>query len=175
MKYILIGSTVRVYGVAVNTQSSYTIDGGNTTFPNATRSGPGPNYDILLYTSPVLLDGQHNLTIDANNLLIDYFLVTTPGDTSSSSTLTSSVPSSDAQPTATSPMDSAKTTKSSHQKIIIGVVVTLAIVAIFGVFCLWIRRRRKTLDNKSESWEVTSCQSFNKDSLFRIQVSSIYL
>ena len=161
MKYILTGITIRVFGVAVNILSSYTIDGGNTTFPNATRSGPGPNYDILLYTSPILLDGQHNLTIDANNLLIDYFLVTTPGETSSSASLISSV---SAQPTG-SPMELAKTSKSAHQKPIIGAVVAVATVAILVVFYLWLRHRRKNVDNKS------ACQSFNKNSLFCISSS----
>ena len=156
----ILGITVRVFGLANNNLSSYTIDGSNTTFPDATRS----IYDILLYTSPILLDGQHNLTIDANNLTIDYFLVTPSGNTSTSRTATFMSSTFDTQPTDTSSMDLAQTRQSGHKKSIIAAVVALAIVAILGGFFLWLRRRRKN----SESWGIATCQSFKDSSSFRV-------
>ncbi len=182
MKY-LIGISVMVYGVAVNTQSSHTIDGGNPTFPNATRSSSFM-FNILLYSSPILPNGQHNLTIDANNLLIDYFVVTPTGNISTptsavisttftSSTFSGSVSSSDIQSPAISAADSATTRNSIHQKAIIGAVVALAIVTIFSLFCLWLRRRRKKRDKELEPWAYATCQSFDYTSSFHTSHQSL--
>lgn len=84
-----------VYGVVLaseSSQSSYSLDGGNSTVFNA-PSAFLTQYGALFYTSPILPNGQHNLTITSLNdteiLYIDYFVIVTTGTSASSSSLRS--------------------------------------------------------------------------------------
>ena len=106
------GVNVKVYGFVspgIQSNASYSLDGGEPEVSVVTNTGSiGPSRGnsipstllALLYTSPILDNGQHHMTItnhrNTSALNIDYFLVTT-GDTltaQSSETISSALTTS---------------------------------------------------------------------------------
>lgn len=133
-----------------------------------------------MYSSPTLSNGQHNLTISAVYLTIDYFLVnttsnivSTSGNTStpsssfisvtpttntSSTSISTSITSGSSTSVRSSVSSSdpqAHVTLNGYLKATIWAVIGLAVVAFVSLFCFWLRRRHKKMEKESEtSWQT---------------------
>jgi len=87
------GIGVTVYGAIRSSetpQSSYSLDGGGATVYNRSTTQVLSQYGVIFYTSPIVRNGQHTLTItnlnDENTFFIDNFIIVTNGISASTNT-----------------------------------------------------------------------------------------
>ncbi|KAJ6596337.1 hypothetical protein DFH09DRAFT_1072377 [Mycena vulgaris] len=147
------GTSASMYGFVPmelphnSTGAAYSIDGGpqvSFTLKGLSSANSPTNYNVILFTTPTLSDGPHNLVVthggNSNHtpLVVQGFYVTnTTVLPSSSNSSPNSLPGSSQTPVVT-------TSKHSPAGAIAGGVIgALILLALIAVFVLWYRKRRR--------------------------------
>ncbi|KAJ6594904.1 hypothetical protein B0H19DRAFT_1366640 [Mycena capillaripes] len=155
------GTSASMYGFVPtelphnSTWSTYTVDDGlpvNFTLRGLSSPQSSTNYNVIMFTTPTLSGGPHNLVIQYGGdnkhtpLVVQNFYVTTTTDPSSSPTSLQSLPSFSLSPSPSSVLSKSPDVGAIAGGVITGLVLLALLVAL--AFC-YKRRRRRRADNFS--------------------------